>query len=79
MRIGNVQLLWSDIGKIIAGIVTIVISFIVFSYAENWIKTLALAVLVGLFFAYRHALLQRKMSPNLEKTLKGEDNRKKYG
>ena len=79
MRIGNVQLQWSEVGKIIAGIVTIVISFIVFSYAENWIKTVALAVLVGLFFTYRHALLRRKMSPNLEKTLKGEDDRKKYG
>lgn len=79
MRIGNVQLQWSEVGKIIAGIVTIVISFIVFSYTENWIKTIMLAVLVGLFFAYRHALSRRKMSPNLEKTLKGEDDRKKYG
>lgn len=79
MRIGNVQLQWSEVGKIIAGIVTIVISFIVFSYTENWIKTITLAVLVGLFFVYRRALLRRKMSPNLEKTLKGEDDRKKYG
>jgi hypothetical protein len=79
MRIGRTEIPLSFIGKIAAGIATIVISCILFLRTEGWVRIIALAVLVFIFFSYRQFLAKRKMSPVLEKALKDEDSHKKYG
>ena len=79
MRIGKFEIQWSDVGKTVAGIATIAISYTIFTYAPGWLKIFALAFLVAMFFLHRHLLLRRRMSPNLEKSLKGEDDKKQYG
>ena len=79
MKIGNFEIQWSDVGKTVAGIATVAVSYTIFTYASGWLKIFALVVLVAMFFLHRHLLMKSKMSPNLEKSLKGKDDRKKYG
>lgn len=79
MKIGKFEIQWSDVGKIVAGIAAIAISFMIFKFATGWLKITALAVLVAMFFLHRHLLMRKRMSPNLEKSLKREDDRKQYG
>ena len=79
MKIGKFEIQWSDVGKTVAGIAAIAVSYTIFTYASGWLKIFALVVLVAMFFLHRHLLMRSRMSPNLEKSLKGENDRKKYG
>ena len=79
MRIGKIEIPWSDVGKIAAGIATIILSFVIFLNASKLLRLGVLAMLVVLFFLYRHVSAGRRMPSTLENKLKGEDDRKKYG
>ncbi len=79
MRIGKFEISWSDIGKIIAGIVTIFVSFYIFYHVNSMWRIIFLALLVVIFFSYRKILARKIMSPNLQKKLESDHGHKKYG
>jgi hypothetical protein len=79
MKIGKFEILWSDVGKIVAGIVTVFVSFFIFLYVSGWLRILFLAALVIVFFAYKTILARSRMSPDLKSKLKGDKERKQYG
>jgi len=78
LKVGGLKITWYLIGKIIAGIVMIVISFVVFKSAPGWVKIIVLAALVLVLLAPQH-LFKKKMPAELEKALKSRDKKGGYG
>lgn len=78
MKAGGVKITWSLAGKLVAGLVMIVLSFVVFKSAQNWVKIVVLAVLVLLLITPQH-LMKKKLPPEVEKALKGDDKKGGYG
>jgi len=78
LKAGGVKITWSLAGKLVAGLVMIVLSFVVFKSAQNWVKIVVLAVLVLLLITPQH-LMKKKLPPEVEKALKGDDKKGGYG
>ena len=67
---------WALIGKLLAGVATVVLSFIIFQYAPGWLKIVALAAFVVILIA-PPLLLRKTLPPDVAKALK-DDVRKKH-
>lgn len=78
MKAGRLKITWSSIGKLVAGLAMVTLSFVVFKSAPGWVQIVVLAVLVLLLFA-PHNLMRKKLPPEVEKALKGDDKKGGYG
>ena len=74
MNIRGVKVTWSSLGKLAAGIATVLLSFYIFRFAPPWMKILVLAILVSMLFA-PSLLFRKKLPPELEKALRDDDRK----
>ena len=78
LKFGNIKISWASIGKIIAGIAMVVISFLIFKSVPGWVKIVALGALVALIIA-PPLMMKKRLPAEVEKALKDDDRKGHYG
>ena len=72
MKIGKYEITWSFIGKVLAGIAVVFLSYYLFKTIDWRIKLLVLIALGGFLFFPGH-IFKKKLPSDLEKALKDDD------